>query len=537
MKNRDEAYNIRKIYEQMELDLITSMKRNLSRHEKEEHKVGFKFEQWQRAKLRDLERFKKENRKIIDKYDTEIRKSVGQTLLNTYRNTYNKFNQFIMRIKIFINKIARPFGEVLIELPGDLDPILKDVTGSELQSIEETMKRAVENIKVWDEAPRPADDVFFRLNDDKFNTLMETVDNDLKEANKAVLRRMDDVYRQTLFKAQVHYNTGTVSLDKAIDMATEDFLSKGIDAITYKDGKKVNIASYAEMALRTANHRAYLMAEGKRRQELGIPFVVVSAHATSCELCLPWQGLILIDDVYSGGKKEDGHYPLLSIAMKAKLLHPQCRHNLSTYFPGITTLPKIPDMEGVEENYKQEQKQRYIERQIRRYKRLREGSIAPYNQAKYKEKLKEWQSKQREHLKENLQLRRAYNREKLRVDNPLTDDKLKVNIKIDSKQFGYKVGKHAQDYGLDVSKVEDREKMNDIINDIAQNHNEVRRGAWMGQGDKDPITGHRADADVWFLVKGNDVVIVNDKNEFVSILKDGVINNTRIKTSKVRIKR
>jgi len=321
MKNRDEAYNIRKIYEQMELDLIASMKRNLSQHEKEEHKVGFKFEQWQSAKLRDLARFKKENRKIIDKYDTEIRKSIEQTLLDTYRNTYDKFDRFIMRIKIFINKLTHPFGEVFIKLPGDLDPILKDVTSSELQSIEETMKRAIENIKIWDEAPRPTDDVFFRLNDDKFNTLIETVDKDFKEANKAVLRRMDDVYRQTLFKAQVHYNTGTVSLDKAIDMATEDFLSKGIDAITYKDGKKVNIASYAEMALRTANHRAYLMAEGKRRQKLGIPFVVVSAHATSCELCLPWQGLILIDDVYSGGKKEDGPYPLLSTAMEKGLLH------------------------------------------------------------------------------------------------------------------------------------------------------------------------------------------------------------------------
>ena len=106
MKNRDEAYNIRKIYEQMELDLIASMKRNLSRHKKEEHKVGFKFEQWQSAKLRDLKRFKKENRRIINKYDTEIRESVGQTLLNTYKNIYNKFNQFIMRIKIFISSLS-----------------------------------------------------------------------------------------------------------------------------------------------------------------------------------------------------------------------------------------------------------------------------------------------------------------------------------------------------------------------------------------------------------------------------------------------
>jgi len=167
------------------------------------------------------------------------------------------------------------------------------------------------------------------------------------------------------------------------------------------------------MALRTANHRAYLMGEGKKRQEMGLYLVVVSAHATACELCVPWQGLILIDDVYSGGTKEDGNYPLLSEAMEKKFLHPQCRHNLSTYFPGITTLPKVPDMEGVEENYKREQQQRYIERQIRRYKRLAEGSIDEKNIKKYQDKVKEWQGIMREFLKENPQLRRSYRREKI----------------------------------------------------------------------------------------------------------------------------
>ncbi|HAE92456.1 MAG TPA: hypothetical protein DCG60_07415, partial [Tissierella sp.] len=178
-----------------------------------------------------------------------------------------------------------------------------------------------------------------------------------------------------------------------------------------------------------------------------------------------------------------------------------------------------------------------IERQIRKYKRLAEGSINLYNQAKYGEKVKEWQTKQREHLKENSQLRRKYNKEQVKASTSLTDDEQKVNIKINQKQFGKKIGKHAEDYGLDATKAEDRVKMNDIINDIVQNHSEVRIGSWMGQGDQDPVTKKRADADVWFLIKDNDVVIINDKNEFVTILKDGVINNTRVKTSKVKMKR
>ena len=407
MKNRnkkDEAYNIRKIYEQMELDLIASMKRNLARHKEEELKQGFKFEQWQLAKLRDLERFRKENQEIIGKYDKEIEELITFTLVDTYRKSQDNVVEFIKEIK---NKYV---DNVFVRLPGDLEPILPPI---ESESMKDMAEEVIENVRIWQEAPTPRDEVFFRMNDDKFNALIETVDADFEKANTAVLRRMDDVYRQTIFRAQVHYNTGTVSLEQAIDMATKDFLEKGIDAITYSDGKKVNIASYAEMALRTANHRAYLMGEGKKRQEMGLYLVVVSAHTTACEHCIPWQGLIIIDDVYGGGNKDVGDYPLLSEAMEAKFLHPQCRHNLSTYFPGITTMPKVPDMEGVEENYKREQQQRHIERQIRKYKRLAEGSVDEENRKKYNAKVREWQGIMREFLKENPQLRRSYRREKV----------------------------------------------------------------------------------------------------------------------------
>lgn len=408
MKNRrndrDKAYDIRVIYEQMELDLIRSMRRNLSRHEEEELKQGFKFEQWQSAKLRDLERFRKENIEIIGRYSEPIEDLINITLLETYRKSQDNVNEFIKEIK------NTYIDNVFIKLPGDLEPILPPIEG---QSMEDMIDEVLENIRIWDEAPTPMDETFFRMNDKKFDALMETVEKDFDNANAAVLRRMDDIYRQTIFKAQVHYNTGTVTLDQAIDMATKDFLDKGIDAITYADGKKVNIASYAEMALRTANHRAYLMAEGKKRQEMGLYLVVVSAHVTACELCVPWQGKIIIDDVYGGGSKEVGDYPLLSTAMEEGLMHPNCRHNLSTYFPGITTLPKVPDEEKALENYKNEQRQRYIERQIRRYKRLAEGSIDKENQKQYNDKVEEWQKIMREFLKENPQLRRAYRREKI----------------------------------------------------------------------------------------------------------------------------
>lgn len=203
-------------------------------------------------------------------------------------------------------------------------------------------------------------------------------------------------------------------------MATKDFLEKGINCIEYKDGKRVNVASYAEMALRTASHRATLLGEGKKRSEWGIYTVVVSAHANSCNLCIPWQGKVLIDDVFSNLTKEKAKalsietgYPLLSTAMKEGLLHPNCRHTLATYFPGITQLPQVPDEAEARKNYEAEQRQRYLERQIRKHKRLEAGTLDPEKRAEYAAKVKELQADIRKHLEENPELRRNSRREQI----------------------------------------------------------------------------------------------------------------------------
>ena len=62
---------------------------------------------------------------------------------------------------------------------------------------------------------------------------------------------------------------GAKTLDQAVDMATKEFLDAGINCIEYKNGRRVNIASYAEMALRTASQRAVLLGEGKSEMNGG----------------------------------------------------------------------------------------------------------------------------------------------------------------------------------------------------------------------------------------------------------------------------
>ena len=89
------------------------------------------------------------------------------------------------------------------------------------------------------------------------------------------------------------------------------------------------------------------------------------------------------------------------------------------------------------------------------------------------------------------------------------------------KQYGKKIGKHAQDFGLDAGKEADRLKMHEIIADIISNKDEIRIGSWRGQ-----------DNDVLFFIKGDDTVITKTDGEFVTVLKDGVKNSAGVKNAR-----
>lgn len=252
----------------------------------------------------------------------------------------------------------------------------------------------------------------FSVNDRRLRVLIDQLQSDLKNAETAAVRMMDDVFKQGMAKAQVAMSTNLYTLDQCIDMATKGFLESGINCIQYRNGARVNIASYAEMALRTCTRRATLMAEGAMRSDWGMNLVYVTQYGACSDTCLPWQGRIYWDDVYSTGEPHDD-YPRLSEAIAGGLFHPNCRHKSSTWYPGISQVPPIMDEETCRRNSALESEQRYNERQIRKYKRMAEGTLDPAAKAKYEAKTKQWQGRQRELIKDNSAvLRRDYSREK-----------------------------------------------------------------------------------------------------------------------------
>ncbi|MCI8396165.1 MAG: hypothetical protein HFJ52_00185 [Clostridia bacterium] len=249
--------------------------------------------------------------------------------------------------------------------------------------------------------------------------MISTVDNDLKDVRMATLRMSNDIYRSTIYKASQMANSGAKTLHQAIDMATRDFLSRGFNCIEYKNGRRVNIADYADMAVRTATKRANLMGEGELRKKLGNPLVYVSKHSTSCDKCAKWQGRVYIDDVWSGGKAEDGKYPLLSTAIAGGLYHNRCMHGQSTYFEDMNEEP-----EEIQENEhnKNDEYIQALRRRRKEYERLAIGSLLPENAQEYSNKV--------EDLQKQIEDATISEEEQYAINSYISSESYKINDKL-----------------------------------------------------------------------------------------------------------
>jgi len=272
-------YDIGKAFEAVEYELMASMIRNMKRHRVEEVSENKQWSMWQAEQLKSLKIYRQENA--------------------------TKFSQTFKEMNASIDGIIAKARET-----GGLEEEIK---------IMEAMKRGFRPGNSGSGAI--SHEQFFKLNTHKLGALSRATVNDMKTAQTGILRMSNDKYRQIIFKAQVYANTGAGTYEKAVDMATKDYLDAGINCIEYKNGARHTPANYSKMCIRTASKRAKLTGEGEKRKEYGITTVIVNKRGNPCTICMPFVGKVFIDDVWSGGTARDGPYPLLSSAIAAGLYH------------------------------------------------------------------------------------------------------------------------------------------------------------------------------------------------------------------------
>lgn len=343
-------YNIREAFEKIEDELIDSMMRNFSRHRAEETKEDYNWTQWQAEQLKSLEEYRKHNAKKFGK---------------RFKTINSKVEEMIRTAKA-------------------------DGNASQEAEILEAVK---DGFKAPKKPSAHSAAEFFKMNDRKLDALIKSTTDDLKRAETAVLRMSNDKYRKAIFNAQVAMNTGAVTYEKAVDIACKDMLNAGLNCVEYKNGARHTLSDYADMAVKTANKRAYLRGEGEKRAEWGVSLVVVNSRQGGCPDCAKYIGRVFIDDVYSNGKKSDGNYPLLSTAIKNGLFHPRCKDSTSTYYPELDDLDAPLSEDEIKELDRQrgiEEKQQYAQRQAERFDRRAEYSLDEDNKRIAQTRADEW---------------------------------------------------------------------------------------------------------------------------------------------------
>ncbi|MEW1774684.1 phage minor capsid protein [Streptomyces sp. NPDC086777] len=254
----------------------------------------------------------------------------------------------------------------------------------------------------------------------------ETVDR-LTSTHRSILRAVDDQYRTVVAEVTATPLLGTGTRREATQDAMRRFADRGIASFTDRAGRRWQLTSYAEMAVRTSVGRAATEAHARTLAEAGVDLVIVSDSPRECPLCRPWERKVLTVGGADGERTveaehavEDGRTVRVSVAgsldeaRRAGLQHPNCRHSVSAYTPGITPVENATsDPAG----YEAGQRQRKIERNIRRWKNREAAAVTPEAQRAARAKVRQWQGAMRDHLAAHPDLRRLRHREQPGASN------------------------------------------------------------------------------------------------------------------------
>lgn len=253
----------------------------------------------------------------------------------------------------------------------------------------------------------------------------------LDSAGLRVARSVTDAYQQTVTAGAASILGGAQTRRVAASSVWNRLLDKGFTGFTDVRGRNWSLAGYVDMATRTTTAQAAVAGQLDRQAQYGLDLVIVSNAPQECVRCRPWEGKILTRDGSGAGGKtlrvqhatEDRDIEVrvagsVAEATAAGLLHPNCRHSLSAYLPGLTVAPATGSTADPEGNAARE-RLRQLERQVRSAKLQEAGALTPEARAAAVQRQKVAQAKIRQHVKDtkHLGIKRKPEREQLDLGN------------------------------------------------------------------------------------------------------------------------
>jgi len=252
-------------------------------------------------------------------------------------------------------------------------------------------------------------------------SLAVALTQDVGARHSNVLRHVLDVYRQVIAQATAVSVAGGQTRRQAAQWAYARLVDQGVTSFTDVRGRRWRLTSYVEMAVRTVTQRAAVQGQTDRLQSLGLDLVIISDSPRECELCRPHEGKIYsvsgrtprgrvqVESLVGPGTVTVDVAGTLDQARADGLFHPSCTHSARAYLPGATRRPARSTANPA--GYEAKERQRAIERQIRRWKEREAAALDDAGKTAAAAKVRQWQAEMRSHLAANPELKRLRYRE------------------------------------------------------------------------------------------------------------------------------
>lgn len=257
---------------------------------------------------------------------------------------------------------------------------------------------------------------------DRLNAGLRQTQQEFANLTRSTARGAYSELGQALDRAWMQITSGGMDTDTAVRSAVKWLSARGVDTVDYDSGYRNSVEAAVRRATVTGINQTCLKLQWELADLMNSDLVEVTAHAGARPSHAVWQGGIYSRSGKS--KKYPAFVKATGYGTGAGLGGWNCRHSFYPYFEGTPRTWTGKALAALNEKtieyngermteYEASQKQRYIERQIRRWKREQAAMQAaglPMDEAEAK--VREWQEKQRDFTRQTG-FKRQYNREQI----------------------------------------------------------------------------------------------------------------------------
>ena len=187
-----------------------------------------------------------------------------------------------------------------------------------------------------------------------------------KNFTRTTALKSQQLFLNELDRAYNLVSTGAVSYTQAVKEVVNNIIADGVE-IEYPTGHKDTIETATLRAVRTGVSQATAQIQLARMDEMNVDLVITSSHLGARPTHQEWQGKVFSRNSQNSKYPDFGQST--GYGTVTGLCGANCRHSFSPYFEGMDNPFEKYDSDENRKRYQEEQRQRALERRIRKTKR------------------------------------------------------------------------------------------------------------------------------------------------------------------------